>query len=170
MLIDNYMPEFQFNEKHGIEINATPEETYPVLKTIDFFKSKIIKTLFMLRGLPGKMSTLEGFIESGFMLLEEKAGEEIVLGLLINPLEFRPLSISPDAFGAFDKKHHILIAWNFHLYIVDTHKSLLTTETRILCTSRKSKIIFSLYWLMISRFSGLIRIIILRLIKREVQG
>lgn len=169
MLLDKYMPKFDFNEKHGIDIHGRTEEIYPVLETIDFFKSRVIKSLFLLRGLPGKMCTLEGFIESGFILLEEKPGEEIVLGVLIDPLVFRPLSISPDEFGRFDKKNHIIIAWNFHLSIIGDEKSRLTTETRILCTGRKAKVIFSLYWLMISRFSGLIRILMLRLIKREVE-
>ena len=89
MQIDKYQKEFHFNELHKTEIWAEPEDIYSVIKTIDFYRSKLIKLLFTLRGLPVRMCSLDGFIEVGFVLLEETAGKEIVIGLIFHPLKIR---------------------------------------------------------------------------------
>ena len=79
MLIDKYINTFHYNEVHKIEISATPKYIYPLLKTVNFYRSKLVKLLFTIRGLPIRMCSVEGFIENGFILLEENNGEEIVI-------------------------------------------------------------------------------------------
>ncbi len=167
MLIDNYIKNFDFNEVHNIAINASDSEIYPSIKNVNFRKSWIIKTLFALRRLPKSMSNLDGFIKAGFINLEEKQNEEIVLGLLGGNKGLR--TISPSEFLIFNEKWHVKGAWNFSLEKIDENKTILTTETRIICTDRTAKFIFRLYWFMISSFSGLTRRVMLKLIKEEVE-
>jgi hypothetical protein len=169
MLIDKYFADFQFNEVHQTEIHAKPMDIYPIIKSIDFSRSKVIKLLFQLRGLPNRMCSLEGFIEVGFTLLEENAGEEIVIGAIFHPLKFRPIVVSPDKFREFDEKGHVKAGMNFLISRIDENRSLLSTESRVFCTSGKAKLVFTPYWLLIRRFSGLIRIMMLRLIKQEAE-
>jgi len=170
MLIDKYQKEFNFNELHRKEIAAEPEDIYPAIRSIDFFKSKVIRFLFTLRGMPQKMCSLDGFIQSGFILLEENTGEELVIGLIFHPLKFIPVQVSPAEYIEFNKKGYVKALMNFFISRIDDNRSLLSTESRVFCTSRKARLMFIPYWLLISRFSGLIRIIMLRLIKEEAEN
>ena len=167
MLLDKYMANFDFNEIHQTEINASPAEIYPLLKKIDFTQSWVIKLLFGLRKLPKEMKNLEGFIKVGFMLLEEKDDEEIVLAFLGNKRGIH--QISSAEFQDFNEKGHVLGAWNFSLSKLAEKKTLLTTETRVFCTDKKAKFLFSLYWFFIAPFSAWTRRIMLKLIKEEAE-
>jgi hypothetical protein len=169
VLIDKYQSEFQFNKLHTTQIAAEPMDIYPVIKSIDFFRSKIIRLLFTLRGLPKVMCSIDGFIEIGFVLLEEKEDEEIVIALIFHPLRFRPVPVTPDEYIDFNEKGYVKAIMNFHISRMDETVSLLSTESRVFCTSRKAMLMFVPYWMLISRFSGLIRIMMLRLIKQEAE-
>jgi len=167
MLIDNYVKDFDFNEIHNIAINASASEIYPNIKNIDFLKSGIIKTLFALRGLPRSMSNLDGFIKAGFMYLADVQNEEIVLGFLAGSKGLQ--RVKPADFVKFNEKWHIKGAWNFSLEKIDENKTILTTETRIICTDITARFTFRLYWFLISSFSGLTRKIMLKMIKEETE-
>ena len=168
MLIDKYITNYDFNEVHSTTINASASDIYVSIKNINFRKSWVIKTLFTLRGLPKSMSNLDGFVNAGFMNLEEKQNKDIVLGLLggIKGLH----TINPSEFPRFNEKGHVKGAWNFYIEQIGENKAILTTETRIICTDKKAEFIFKLYWFMISSFSGLTRKIMLKLIKEDVES
>lgn len=169
MLIDKYINTFHYNEVHKIEISATPKDIYPLLKTVNFYRSKLVKLLFTIRGLPIRMCSVEGFIKVGFMLLEENVGEEIVIGLIFHPIKFRPISVPPDEFATFNEGDHVKAVMNFFISGIDEKRSLLSTESRVFCTSAKAKMLFTPYWILIHRFSALIRVEMLRLIKQEAE-
>ncbi|MFH1294086.1 MAG: hypothetical protein ABIJ44_08150 [Pseudomonadota bacterium] len=171
MLIDKYMNEYDFNEIHTIVVEKTPEHIYPLLKVIDLRKSGIINLLFSLRGLPRQMRNLQGFISLGFILLEEKKNDEIVIGMIGQPWKRKVnlLQISPDQFLTFDRDGYIKVAWNFKLFSITETKTIAYTETRIQCSDQRAKRLFSLYWAWISRFSGIVRMCMLNLIKREAE-
>lgn len=72
-LIDKYLPRYSFNEYHEIVINSSIEKVYKAAKDFDLSKSKLIKWLFKLRGLPTNRMNLQGFISDiGFNNIEEK--------------------------------------------------------------------------------------------------
>ena len=169
MLIDKYINIFHYNEVHKIEISATPKDIYLLLKTLNFYRSKLVKLLFTIRGLPIRMCSVEGFIEVGFILLEENVGEEIVFGLIFHPLKFRPISVPPDEFATFNEGDNIKAVMNFFISDIDEKRSLLSTESRVFCTSAKAKMLFTPYWILIHWFSALIRVEMLHLIKQEAE-
>lgn len=169
MLIDKYIEHPHFRERHKTEIRAAPRDIYSAIRSVNFCDSKVIKLLFTLRGLSRQMCSLQGFIDVGFALLEDKAGDEIVIGLLFHPVKFRPVSVSPDEFRTFDRKGYVKAIMNFHVSGIDDGRSLLTTESRVFCTNGWARLMFTPYWLLISRFSGLIRIMMLRLIREEAE-
>jgi hypothetical protein len=115
------------------------------------------------------MCSLDGFIQSGFTLLEESAGEEIAIGLIFQAMRFRPVLASSDEFREFSQPGYVKAGMNFHIAPIDENRSLVFTESRVFCTSRKARIMFTPYWLLISRFSGLIRIMMLRRIREEAE-
>lgn len=113
------------------------------------------------------MSNLDGFINTGFIKLEEKQNKEIVLGLLGGIKGLR--TIDSSEFPGFNEKGYVKVAWNFYVEKIGENKAVLTTETRIICTDKKAKFFFRLYWFLISFFSGLTRKIMLKLIKEDVE-
>ena len=92
MLIDTYLKDFDFRKYHSREIRAGARDVYAAIETVDYYQSKVIRLLFTLRGLPDDMFSPEGFSKVGIMELERKEGEESVLGAILNPIGFRPVS------------------------------------------------------------------------------
>jgi hypothetical protein len=90
MLIDEFMPIYDFDEKHEIRICASGETVYAALNSLDFNESAIIRWLFRLRGLASKNScdvtqqtlTLRDMTKFDFVVLGERPNEEILFGLV----------------------------------------------------------------------------------------
>ncbi len=51
MLLDDFMPQFQFAERHWTTLPAAREDVYHALQQVDFGRSRVIRVLFALRGL-----------------------------------------------------------------------------------------------------------------------
>ena len=167
-LIDNYLNTFHFSEYHEICIEKEAKFIFPLIKKVNFKNSKLINFLFAIRGLPKRMDTIKGFLESGFILLEEQHNEEILMGFLFGVTVKEIKRVLPEQFADFSERNYIKGVWNFRLNN-SGKESILSTETRIFCPTRISKVLFALYWCCISYFSGLVRMEILKLIKKEAE-
>jgi len=178
--IDRYMPEWDARERHRTFVRAPPEQVFTALKRVDVSRSWAISSLSWLRELPARIAgrrgrrlriDLEAFQRSGFVLLEEREGEEIVFGLVGK--FWRPKGnirrVSPEEFIAFDSPGYARAAFNFRLRGTNAGTTL-STETRIHCTDPDSRKRFRIYWTLIGPFSGLIRREMLRLVKREAES
>ena len=126
MLIDSFAPTPDAVEIHSIVINASRATVYRELRTADLGQSVIIKSLLALRSIPGYIAhpcaipqnrqiTMQTLMDSGFGLLAEKPGEEIVLG--ITGRFWRPAgNVSPFNRPDFDRPVRAGFArgvWNF---------------------------------------------------------
>src|SRR6185503_13388031 len=146
MLMDSFAPTPDAVETHRILINASPATVYRVLRTADLGQSVIIKSLLALRSIPGYIAhpcampqnrkiTLQTLMTSGFGLLAENPGEEIVLG--ITGRFWRPAgNVSPFNRPDFDRPVRAGFArgvWNFSVSDHTPGQTLLTTETRVIC-------------------------------------
>ena len=81
MLLDQYMPEFDFREVHQTRIDPRPAALYDLVRHLDFSDSAITRVLFRLRGLATTRMDLDRILQRGeFRLLDEQAGREFVLG------------------------------------------------------------------------------------------
>jgi hypothetical protein len=60
--------------------------------------------------------------------------------------------------------------WNFMVLPQGESGTFLSTETRVTCGDTASRFKFRLYWLVIQPFSGLIRVIMLRAIRRTAEA
>ena len=183
MLIDSFAPNPDAVETHSIVIKAPRETVYRVLKTADLGQSFIIKSLLALRSLPGfiarpcamprrRQITLQTLMDSGFGLLAEKPGEEIVLG--ITGRFWRPVgNVSPFNRPDFDQPVRAGFArgaWNFSVSEPIPGQTLLTTETRVTCGDPASRRKFLAYWLVVRPFSGLIRLIMLKSVRKIAES
>src|SRR5688500_9400651 len=82
MLIDEFLPDYDFEERHGISIHADPADIYRAANEIDFGESFIISWLFRLRRLSGRNVTLRSLKRSRFEILGESLDREMVLGII----------------------------------------------------------------------------------------
>ena len=165
-LIEKYLPEYTFNEFHEIVIESPIEKVYKIAKNFDLSKSKVIRILFKIRGMPTKRMNLQGLISDvGFSNIEEKFPEENLIGFWAKT-KIEPITNHEDFINnAISAK--IKVVWNFRFIRLTSAQTKVSTETRVLCVSPVTKIFFGLYWLIIKPFSGLIRKKMLQIIKQD---
>jgi len=169
LLIDKYLPQYTFGEYHETMVNCPIHNVYEVARDFDLSKSKLIKILFTLRGLPTKRMNLRGFvIDMGFTHLEENPPYENLTGFWMRPrIEKIP---SYEDFVNDSISSWVKVVWNFRFEERDENKTKVSTETRILCVVTITKLTFGLYWTLVKPFSGLIRREMLNIIKNGSQA
>ncbi len=181
MLIDDFAARSDARELHRIAIAAPQSAVWRALWTADLDGSGIARVLLLLRSLPRLLLhprersrlpwrlTLPIVLGSGgFGLLAEEPEREIVIG--VAGRFWRPTG------GAlpFDSKRFAeplpagtaKAVWNFALEAAGPDRTILSTETRVVCADAATRRKFRLYWLVIRPWSGLIRIVMLRAVRR----
>ena len=170
MLIDEFLPKYDFVETHRVEIRASKETVFEALNKIDLCESPIISWLLFLRGLPSRNLKLSDLPKSRFEILGKRENEEVLIGLAGKfwSLTGHLQKVNADNFRAFNKKGFAKAVWNFS---VDGKgdETRLTTETRIRCLDDASRRSFGFYWTFIQPFSGLIRNEMLKIVKRKAE-
>lgn len=184
MLLESFAPNPDAIEIHTIEIVASPEIVYQALWTTDLAGSPIVKGLTTLRSLPtlllhpghrrrtSQKVTLHILLEGRFGKLAEEPGREIVLGLagrfwqpMGNLLPFRPENFQGPMPPGLARA-----VWNFTVQEISPQRTLLSTETRVICGDAASRCKFRVYWAVIRPFSGLIRLVMLKAVRRACEG
>jgi len=170
MLIDSFLPEYDFKETHDIKIRATAETVFRALNEVDLCESAVIRWLFRLRGLPTRGMTLRELQSLRFEVLGESENRELLLGLAGRfwTIKGDLQKISSQSFREFDEKGFAKAVWNFLLDEAQG-ETRLTTETRIKCLDADSRKKFGFYWTFIQPFSALIRKEILKTVKQRAE-
>jgi hypothetical protein len=183
MLIDSFVPNPDAVEVHQLLINAPQKAVYEALWTADL-GGATIKLLLLVRSIPAIVTrrsrlrprnrkiTMQTLIDSGFGLLSESPSEELVLG--VTGRFWRPTgNLKPFNRADFDgpvPPGFARAAWNFSLQAESPNRTLLRTETRVVCGDTASRRKFRAYWLLVRPFSGLIRLIMLRRIRMVAEA
>jgi hypothetical protein len=186
LLIDDYLPEYHAREYHETTVHAAGTRVYAALRTADFGESLIVHTLLGLRGLPALFAgphglsgragsgarlrslTLDAVCRGRFHLLAEEPGRELLIGLVGR---FWTLSGGLTATDAERFRQSLptgtaKAAWNFTVEEISPGRARLATETRVFCSDGASRRAFRCYWMVIRPFSGLIRRLMLRAVKK----
>jgi hypothetical protein len=182
MLIDSFAPNPDAVETHSVVIDASTEEVNRALWTADLAGSLIIKLLMGLRSLPEfilrrgcvpprkRVITLQTLSDSGFGILANEP-EEIVLG--VTGKFWRPTgNLLPFNRADFDRSVPAGLArgvWNFSFKEERPGRTILSTETRVVCGDEASRRKFRVYWFFVRPFSGLIRRVMLRAVKHACE-
>ena len=188
MLIDTYLPSFDAVESHTTIVRAPVERVWDAIRTADFGSNGIVRALFALRGMPAFLTaprealarartpvhaplTLDAALTHGFIVLGEDPGRELLLGTAGRFWGARGAlcHIDPQQFMAFDEPGAAQAAWNFAVRPLVGAKTVLSTETRVRCVDPAGRLRFRIYWAFIRPFSGLIRLVMLRAIKRAAE-
>ena len=177
MLLDEVLPEFHVRASYRTHTVASPERVYASVWTTDFDHWGLMRTLFVLRGVPGLLVApretwrrvrargghrrvrLEDVLARGFTLVREQPGEELVLGTVGRFWGARGelRGVSPESFREVSVPGTAKAAWNFAVHTGTDGRTVLTTETRVLCADPATRRWFRAYWAVIGPFSGLIR-------------
>ena len=183
MLLQEYLPTFHFSERHEAMVQASQDAVYDAALAVDFSQSAVIQSLLWLRQLPGRLASSESsakglglsfddFVEAGFIRLRYDPPREIVLGAAGKFWRASPqfLDLSPLDYVSFDKPGYIKLAFNILIEERSRTLCVLSTESRILCLDDQSRRRFRYYWALIRPFSGLIRHLMLRLIRKAAES
>jgi hypothetical protein len=183
MLIDELLPEYDFVERHATHVAAPPQHTYATIGTVDFSANAVVRVLLGLRTLPARIVggrssrppqlTLRSAEQFGFFITAENPPTEIVIALQgkfwtirggaeCANREVLDLPIPPGTARAL---------WNFSIIPEgDGARSFLATETRVLCADAHAKRLFRIYWFFVRPGSGIIRRVMLRMIRKAAES
>jgi hypothetical protein len=181
-MIDDWMPQYDFVERHHAIVRVPSPVVFEAISDVDLSAHPLIRLLLALRALPARLVrqsskvphgpglTLRDAAAYGFVLLAEEPDREIVLGL--TGRFWHPggniLATAPATFRDRIPAGAARVAWSFTL--ADTPAGTrLSTETRILCADAAARRAFGRYWFLVRPGSGLIRRAMLRMIKREAE-
>lgn len=195
MIIDRYMPNYQFCERHSVIIRANREEVYHVIKQLKATDTPFIRWLFGIRMLPALLtgnatkdwkrfgrlkenhatpSVLETINRSGFILLEEEQGCEMVVGVIGHfwkPILNKPVKLDFAAeFLDFDDPTYAKGVMNVILSEPRKGETLVVTETRVYIDDPTNRRKFALYWKLIYPGSAWIRRMMLHTIKKQAES
>lgn len=189
MLIDQFLPRFDAVESHTTIVRAPAKRVWAAIRTADFGANGIVRALFALRAAPEFLVapreafarartpahaplTLDAALTRGFVVLGETPERELLLGTAGRFWGARGglCRVDPDNFADFAEPGAAQAAWNFAIRPLVGDKTVLTTETRVRCVDAAGRWKFKLYWLVIRPFSGVIRLVMLRAIKRAAEG
>lgn len=170
MILHDLIPEYHFSEKHKAITNASSTRIYTSIATLDLSRSAMVKLLYSLRRMPRTSLTLEGMKEIEFNVLGKGETRELVIGLIGRFWKPIPeiIDIAPQAFNSFNEPGYAKAALNYFIE-KGPNGNVLSTETRIYCTSTGALVAFSAYWAIIRPFSGLIRRAMLKEILRGAE-
>lgn len=190
-LLDRYLVDSERGNVTRVEIAAPHEVAWDALQRTTLAECRVTGALLSLRGLPGRVlgrgafsserpnedgtspTILGNMTRSRFVVLDEVAGEELVIGLVG---QFWKLSGGTDvaladgaAFLEFKEPGYVKTAANFRVEATSTG-SKLTTETRSVTTDASSRRKFAAYWLAVGLGSKLIRKDMLAAVRRRAEA
>ncbi|MGC2774240.1 MAG: hypothetical protein WA418_01240 [Bradyrhizobium sp.] len=167
-LIDHFLPNYQFSERHETLVRCAPSELLDLIQSWEPPRDRFTAFAMTLRQTPARLMhrlsperhraplpfSLKSFTPLG------RDGDRAMVGGLIGQFwrnDFGLVRIaSPEAFIAFDAPRTPKLVLGF-LVEPEGQLTRLVTETRVHCPDRYSWLMFMPYWLVIRPASGLIR-------------
>ena len=178
-LLDEIMPTWHYGNHHQLVVDAPAERVAEALESLPYGRdaSWLVRLFFRARGLkvPGGPTPREALTATGFSVIGERPGREIVFGIAGKfwaPREMANLVRVPnaDTFRAFAQPGRAKGAMNLRIEPLGDGRTLLSTETRVWCSDGRARLLFGLYWTLIRVPSGIIRGDMLRAIVRRATG
>lgn len=179
MRLDEFVPEWQFNEVHTRRIAGSPEVVFDAVRGIRADEIFLFRMLTWIRRFGRKLPEsiinagddeplLDVATRSGFVWLANDRPHELVVGTAVLMPKGRTECVLPSEFRESPGPGYALAAMNF-LVTPDGAGSIVRTETRVFATDRKSRRRFALYWFTIYPGSAFIRRMWLRAIALRVE-
>jgi hypothetical protein len=173
MLIDEFLPTYEFSERHKTVVPAPPDV---VRRAVDEWRpedSTLWRVLVRLRGMGRPAGSIRDWAASSRFICLADTPDELVFGIAGRFWDLTsrsPVSTPQTAedFRAFNDPTSALAVMNIALRTTRSGRTRLSTETRIHPLSGRAKTRFRLYWLAVGPFSALLRRSMLSGIKAKV--
>ena len=165
-LLDEIMPTWHYGNHHQLVVDAPAERVAEAMESLPYGRdaSWLVRLFFRARGLnvPGGPTPREALVATGFSVIGERPGREIVFGIAGKfwaPREMANLVRVPDAeaFRGFAEPGQAKGAMSIRVEPLDDARALMSTETRVWCSDRRARLLFGVYWTLIRVPSGIIR-------------
>lgn len=185
--LDEIVPAWQFAERHEVLVEAPPERVGAAIRQVTAREIRLFRLLTWVRNParswseqpenilapPADRPILDVALGSGFLLLAEEPGREIVFGtLVIAPPGRLPPSEeqTPGWFVALDEPGYAKAVMGFVVEDAGAGRSRVVTETRVVATDATARRRFAAYWRVIYPGSALIRRGWLEAIRRRAEA
>lgn len=187
MLLDDFLPTYEFTEIHAVTVQAPPDRVFAAIHELRAGElSPLVNLMLSIRNLPSRMLRkagprltddkpfLQQLFAGGFISLGQVPDREVVFGLIgqfwkLTGGDSPPIA-SPDQYLAFSDPTYAKVAANLLISADTTPGTVrLSTETRIHVFDPPTRRKFGFYWRFISLGSGFIRVLWLRAVKRRAE-
>jgi hypothetical protein len=179
MALDEILPVYQFGEAHEIRVQAPPERALAAAKAVTAREIRFFRLLAWLRAPhlgearesilnpAADQPILDVALRSGFLLLREEAGREIVFGSVVCCGRRQ----QPRDAGEFQALEGSLAraVMNFHATDEGGGVTRLVTQTRVGASDARAERRFAAYWRVIYPGSAFIRRMWLRAIRDRAE-
>jgi hypothetical protein len=175
-LLEQFLPNHQFSERHQATVRCRPGELLDIIQNFQPPRDRAGDVAMFLRQVPAKLMHWatpsrvprpSPFTRANFTPLARDGDREIV-GRLIGKFwrpDFGLLTVNgPSEFLTSNPPKTAKLVIGFLAEPIGEN-TLLTTETRVYCPDRYSRLMFASYWLAIRPASGFLRRRMLRTIR-----
>ena len=184
-LVDEVLPRYDARTVQVSPVDAEPASAYAAIWEADLLSSPVTRGLLAVGRVPeiiaarlGREAAPQGERHwrladatgpgSPWILVAERPGQEVVLGLLWTP-PAGGTTCAPEDFAAFSAPGVAKVVWSFAVVPYE-HGSLIVTETRTAATDDRARRRFRAIWPLLGPFAGLTRAGVLRSIARHAAG
>ena len=161
--LDKLLPRFQFRERHHTFAAAGTDAVFAAVERVDLSDSSVARLLQALWRIPARLFLKEvpdrSMSVRDFIPLAHRPPRYLVRGMVSGAGKRTWI---PEEFVAYQGPGFKL-AWGYTVTAVGDNRARIDTETRVLCCDAATKRWFTLYWMIIRPWSGLIRRDLLRI-------
>jgi hypothetical protein len=181
--LDDWMPVWQFAERHVIQVDAPPEKVFAAIRAVRSKEILFFQVLTAIRrcGRPGPESILNAPDEipllevatgTTFLLLADEPPRELVIGTVVAapPNILAPARLTPQIFRKALQPGVALATMNFLVRPDERGGSIVSSETRVYANDAPGIRRFAVYWRIIRPGSDIIRRMWLRAVKLRAEG
>ena len=155
--LDEFIPVWQFNERHTIRVAASPERVFDAVRLVRANEISLFNTLTWIRrgGREAPESILNAgdsaplldvATRNGFIYLANDVPRELVVGTVVVAPPGQRGSLTPQTFKTPLPAGFALAAMNFLVTPDGPNASIVSTETRVFANSASSRRRFAQYW------------------------
>jgi hypothetical protein len=180
--LDDLLGEGHFSERHERRIEAPPAAVWAALHEVRLVDLALSRTLMDLRTLPmrlrgrprPRMVTARLLEDGPVPVLATDPGRMVLAGGAMQPWRItrhtEPPPLDLEALRAFSEPGWVKVGMDFVLAPEGGAATRVRTETRIVATDPRTRLVFGIYWVAIRAGSGLIRRDMLRAVARRAEG
>src|ERR1700736_6398351 len=181
--LDEWMPVWQFEERHTLHIDASPEKVFEATHAVRADEIFLFRTLVAIRrccrpgpesiiNAPENKPLLDVATQTTFIYLADEAPREIVVGTVISAPRgiHAPARLTPEIFRKALPPGVVLATMNYLVTADSGGGTTVSTETRVYGNNDAAVRQFAVYWRIIHPGSDIIRRTWLRAIKRRAEA